>query len=310
MNTRLSRFALMLILSMIATGAFAQNNRSFVATFGNDANSCVPGSECRSFGRAMTVTNAGGEIIAISSGGYGAFTINKAITVIGAPGVTASITVSGTDGISIAAGASDRVTIRGLNITQTAGGHSGIGASGFGSLSIENCTVTGGLVGMTILGGAGSYATLTGNVVRAATGEGFHLASHAALVRDRIEGSGIGFGVALYAGAATDAVVSAKDLVSLSSGYGAYVNSGIGGHNVALNLDHALIAGNGSHGVFADGGGAGGVYLRVTNSMVTENAGIGFLQSGGATFESLSNNLVAGNGGGNTGGAITPITGH
>src|SRR5207245_152602 len=129
MRARFTLFALALVVAAIASGAFAQNNRSFVATFGNDANNCTPGSECRSFTRAMAVTNAGGEIIAISSGGYGAFTIAKAVTVIGAPGITASITVTGIDGIGIAAAGSDRVTIRGLNITQTAGGHSGINAS-------------------------------------------------------------------------------------------------------------------------------------------------------------------------------------
>lgn len=307
MRTRLTRFALTLILSAIALEGLAQNNRSFVATFGNDANSCTPGAECRSFNRAISVTNAGGEIIAISSGGYGSFSIAKPITVIGAPGITASITVGGANGIDIAAGAGDRVVIRGLNITQTAGGHSGINAATFGALSIENCTVTGGTYGITIAGGAGSFATLTGNVVRAASGEGVHLSSYSALVRCRIEGGGAGIGVALYSGAATDAVVSAVDLVSVASSYGVYVSSNTAGHNVALNLDHAMISGNTSHGFYADGSGAGAVFVRATNSMVTENTGIGFYQTGTASFESLGNNLVAGNLGGDAAGTITPL---
>ena len=146
--------------------------------------------------------------------------------------------------------------------------------------------------------------------MRATTGEGIHLVSHAALVRCRIEGSSAGIGLALYSGGATDPVVSAVDFVSLASSYGVYVSSTVAAHNVALNLDHAMISGNTSHGLYADGAGAGAVYVRVTNSMVTENAGIGFYQTGTASFESLSNNLVAGNLGGDTVGAITPIAGH
>ena len=310
MTTRLTQFALALILSTIALEAFAQNNRSFVATFGSDANNCTPGNECRSFTRAMTMTNAGGEIIAVSSGGYGAFTIGKAITVIGAPGVTASLTVGAGNAIDIAAGSNDRVTLRGLNITLTGAGQAGINATGFGALSVENCTITGGSYGFTIYGGAGSFATLTSNVVRGTTSDGIRLESHGALVRCRIEGGGGGAGLVLYSGVATDPVVSAVDLVSVANSVGVYVSSSLAGHNVALNLDHAMISGCASNGLQADGSGAGAVYVRATNSMVTENAGFGFYQSGTATFESLSNNLVAGNLAGQTTGAITPIAGH
>src|SRR5207245_3489392 len=134
MRARFTLFALALVVAAIASGAFAQNNRSFVATFGNDANNCPPGSECRSFTRALAVTKTGGEILAISSGGYGVVSIGKAITVMGAPGVAASLTVTSGHGIDVAAGPNDRVVLHGLNITITnnTGGTVGIRDSKFG----------------------------------------------------------------------------------------------------------------------------------------------------------------------------------
>ena len=41
------------VLLFVALTASAQNNRSFVSTSGSDANTCTPGSECRSFTRAI-----------------------------------------------------------------------------------------------------------------------------------------------------------------------------------------------------------------------------------------------------------------
>ena len=50
--------------------AQAQNNRSFVATTGDDTNNCSASAYCRTFGRALAVTNSGGEIVVVNSGGY------------------------------------------------------------------------------------------------------------------------------------------------------------------------------------------------------------------------------------------------
>ena len=101
---------------IVSTTVYAQNNRSFVSTTGSDANNCTAGNECRSFTRAMAVTNPGGEIIAITSGGYGAFSVPMSVTVMGAPGVAASLSATSGSGISIIAGLTDHVVIRALNI--------------------------------------------------------------------------------------------------------------------------------------------------------------------------------------------------
>jgi hypothetical protein len=59
-----------------AAAASALNNRSAVSVSGNDVNPCTTVSPCRSFVAAVAATNAGGEVIAIDSGGYGPFVID------------------------------------------------------------------------------------------------------------------------------------------------------------------------------------------------------------------------------------------
>ena len=71
--------------------AQAQNNRSFVSTLGNDASACTTSAHCRTFTRALAVTNPKGEIVVVDSGGYGPATITQPVT-ISAIGVVASIT--------------------------------------------------------------------------------------------------------------------------------------------------------------------------------------------------------------------------
>src|SRR6266550_8497663 len=141
-GTMKNYFVALAIALIVSTAAFAQNNRSFVSTTGNDANSCTAGNECRSFSRAISVTNSGGDIIAISSGGYGPFTIDKSITVMGAPGVVAAITTAA-DGIDIPAGPTDKIVLRGLSVNANGSVGIGISAGDFGMLAIENCTVVG-----------------------------------------------------------------------------------------------------------------------------------------------------------------------
>src|SRR5207245_7143697 len=106
------------------TAALAQ--RTFVsAATGNDANPCTRTAPCRNFAAAIAQTSPGGEVIVLDSGGYGTFTIAQAISIIAPPGVYAGISVFAGTGITISAGASDVVTLRGLTLTGL-GGFAGI----------------------------------------------------------------------------------------------------------------------------------------------------------------------------------------
>ncbi len=121
-----------------STGA----NRTFVSTAGSDTNTstdCGPTTPCRTFSAALSVTNSGGELVVLTSGGYGAFTITQPVTIT-AIGVDASITVTSGDGIDI--NTTGNVTINGLGIHgQGNDTGSGINVSNVGFLRLYNVTV-------------------------------------------------------------------------------------------------------------------------------------------------------------------------
>src|SRR5437660_1268368 len=107
----------MACLLLNALPAHALNDRSWVSRAGSDASACTIGAPCLTFNGALAKTNAGGLINCLDAGdfGGGGFTITKAIT-IDCTGTFAGILVTtvGAAGISILAGASDVVRLRGL----------------------------------------------------------------------------------------------------------------------------------------------------------------------------------------------------
>ncbi len=105
--------------------AQAQNARSFVATTGNDANTCGSASYCRTFARALAVTNSGGEIVVVNSGGYGPFTVSHPV-VISAIGIDASVTQTTAGQNAITINTTGNVSISGLNLSGGAAGNDGI----------------------------------------------------------------------------------------------------------------------------------------------------------------------------------------
>ncbi len=117
------RFVIAIITAALAAaGVQAQNNRTFVSTNGSDSNNCSATAPCRTFNAALAVTNADGELVVLSSGGYGQATVTKPVT-ISATGVNASITTSG-DAVSI--NTSGNVTIKGLTLYGGGTGSNGI----------------------------------------------------------------------------------------------------------------------------------------------------------------------------------------
>src|SRR5215471_4524974 len=142
----MKRIALLSAATLIATlassGAYALANRTFVSGSGSDANPCSLSAPCRSFAGAILQTNPGGEIAVLDTAGYGAVTITHAISIVNEEGVEAGITVTSGDGITITAGASDVVNLRGLTLVG-AGGANGITFNSGGVLNIQNCVIRG-----------------------------------------------------------------------------------------------------------------------------------------------------------------------
>src|SRR3954469_14971374 len=113
------------LLFISKTGA-AQATRTWVSAVGDDVNPASRTAPCKTFAGAISKTAAGGEINVIDPGGFGALTITKSITIDGGGGQEASVLVQGTNGIVVAAGASDTVTLRNIRINGVSSGLNGI----------------------------------------------------------------------------------------------------------------------------------------------------------------------------------------
>ncbi|MBV9657353.1 MAG: right-handed parallel beta-helix repeat-containing protein [Verrucomicrobia bacterium] len=126
----------------------AQSSKIFVASYGDDSSDGSRGNPKRNFQAAHDAVATGGDIVVLDTAGYGALNISKSVNVIVPPGVNGFVSVSGSSssGITVNAGSTDVVTLRGLIIE---GGGMGDGTSGScgisvgpsGMVLIEDCTV-------------------------------------------------------------------------------------------------------------------------------------------------------------------------
>jgi hypothetical protein len=104
-----------LLLSLALPGAAeALVTQTYVSGIGNDADDCTAPTPCKTWAGAISKTTAGGTITALDSGGYGAVTVTKSITLDGA-GYLSSALASATNGI-IVNGAGIDVTLKRLNV--------------------------------------------------------------------------------------------------------------------------------------------------------------------------------------------------
>src|ERR1039457_430034 len=131
-----------LFLTPSAQAIFLANRVFVSARSGNDANPCnnilTP---CQTFAGAVIQLNPGGEAIVLDSGGYGPVTITQPVTIEAPPGVLAFIHPPSGDAITVNAGSSDVVTLRGLVLNGGSG--NGIIVNTVGILHVENCVISG-----------------------------------------------------------------------------------------------------------------------------------------------------------------------
>src|ERR1700688_5045195 len=143
MTKTLSSLAASMIALLVASSpalAVGTASRTFVSGVGADTGSCPLAAPCRTFAYALTQTAPSGEIIALSSAGYGAVTINQAVSIINTSNF-AGVTVASGNGITINAGANDSVTLRGLTVDGGGTGSNGIVFNSGGKLTIDQCDV-------------------------------------------------------------------------------------------------------------------------------------------------------------------------
>jgi hypothetical protein len=140
----LALLATALACSLFAAPAHALRARVFVAKTGTDVGSCSFSAPCQSLNFAYNAVLAGGEITILDNAGYEPLTISKALTITGPAGVEAGIAVpSGGTAITISAGPSDAVVLRGLTLNGGGSGQYGIVAHTGGNIEIVDCSIRG-----------------------------------------------------------------------------------------------------------------------------------------------------------------------
>lgn len=142
------------LLSRIAFGLFAfcfaatpvfaitQLTQTFVSSAGQDTNPCTQAQPCATFGQAILTTLPGGEVDALTTGNFGAFTVSHSMTIDG----KGLASVDGFDldsAVEINASSTDSVILRGVTINGAHGGNFGVDYAAGGSVLIEGSTISG-----------------------------------------------------------------------------------------------------------------------------------------------------------------------
>lgn len=300
-----------LVLAVLVLGfsltAHAQATRTWISGVGDDVNPCSRTAPCKTWAGAISKTAVGGEIDALDSGGFGAVTITKPITLNGY-GVIASTLHSGVNGIVISITTSfpgffNNVWIRNVDITGGGTGINGIRILQAASVSVEHCNIyddnnagtgVGTSHGIDVANTGALRLNVTDTSIRDINGAGIFVlpnsASPVSLTLDNVRISNMtGPGVQLgnTSGSPVDATI-ARSTFTQNGGAGLY-NRGAN----PVNVYSSVLSLNG-YGVHNGDQGAGVVRLYGTQIVDNSIDGI-FIASG--TVATHSNNAIFGNAG-------------
>ena len=224
----------------LATQAHAVNTRTWVSGTGVDQAGCGPiASPCRTLQYAHDNTSAGGEIDVKDSAGYGALTINKAISIVGDGSIAGVLATTGTNAITITAGSSDKVILRGLTIEGAGVAYNGIVFNSGAVLDIANCVV-------------GNFFA-TGNGV---TGNGIFLqptsgTSAISIVNTTASNNG-SVGVYYYpqSGSTASAQITIDHVTAINNFYGIGINNGLSSGSAKGAITNSLSSHSLFHGIY------------------------------------------------------------
>src|SRR5262245_20913302 len=144
--SRIATLAVLAAAAALVLGAVParaqQAARVFVAAQGSDTNPCTFALPCRSLQRAHDAVAAKGEIDVLDPAGYGSLIISKAISIQGHGFAGVAQQQGFAAAITISAGASDKINLRGLLLDGLGTGIYGIFLNqSAASLNIQQCVI-------------------------------------------------------------------------------------------------------------------------------------------------------------------------
>jgi hypothetical protein len=290
------RYLVFFVVVLVPLTAMAQNSRSAVSITGLDTATCTVVDPCRSFSVALAHTTVGGDVVALTSAGYGPFTILQSVTVAAAPGVYAAVTATSGVAVGLDAGTPSTVAVRGLYLNGIGADYGVYGFSTDGKAYLENLVVTG-FSAYGVAAPAGD-SRITDSMLRGngsgITSNGVSAVDRARVVIDncRLEGN-TSYGVA--PGQYSTVTVSN----SLLTGNFRGVSIDSGGQfdiDVIAMVVNSVLTQN-AVGIFAIRPAA---FVRVAYSTITQNTTFGLDIQMGAHVDSAGNNVVIDNAAGET----------
>jgi len=262
--------AMIVVSVLLCASLFALNNRSAVSLTGSDLATCTVPDPCRTFDVAISKTNAGGEVVVLSTAGYGPFTVTKSVSVISPPAYHAAMAPTAGAAITINT-AGVTVILRNLYLNSL-GAPTGIAMTADASVvHVENLVING----------------FTGNGIEA---NGNFSATSQMFIKDtEVRSSGQS---GIFAGPSAGKLTLAVDRTRLeANGYGVVVDSG-----VEMVMRDSTVLNSLSFGVWVRNNGGLAVVANawVDRSMSTQNVAVGFLTDFGGLL-TISNSVAARN---------------
>jgi hypothetical protein len=296
-----------LILNTLAVSVFclacvsvarAQASQTFVASTGNDANTCTKLSPCKTFAGAQPKTAAGGEIDALDQGGFGSVTITKSLTIDGGVGLFAGIHAPSVTAVTVSAATTDVVVIRNLRLDGQGTGIDGIKVTSAQEVHVEFCQIL----------------AFTANAIEVAASANNHLFVQESTMRDN---GNAGLLVSTTAGLARATVdhcwfrangsgLIARDfsrvmlnssLLTGNSSFGILAEALTAGRPAQVNVEHSIISHNANKGIQAGSASALATSIvRISENEITNNTNEGVLVTTNGSVETYQNNKIRGNG--------------
>jgi hypothetical protein len=285
------------LLAACLAQAFAASDIVYVSTTGLDTHPCTRAAMCKTITHALTVVNKGGEVAIVGSGTYDNFTITKAVTIAAEPGVLASFDVpANTNGITIAAGGSDIVTLRGLNLGGQGSGN-GIQVNSAGQVNVEDCVSRNFSGALTFTPSSAATLRVKGGVFDSPNNVAIFVCCFIGGKATNVSIDGAKIYNGTFAGINSDAAVATITNSTLTG------LDGVNGDGIHVAHGSAVVANN----VISNyGAGIGNFDTSYLSSNTITGNSVGISVSGGTAFTRGDNTVEANTT--NVSGALTPFS--